>query len=194
MTNFAHSAAEIEAALAYIEGLIDCGAFTSDDVPHLRVLLGAAHRGSSQQGHDAPAPSTIELCASAHVAMRAWLESEFGADELHEQRIVDTMKAIREQIERPARDETMPDRVDNKTWEVIRASLFSHESVAAILGPRFSFVATDNGDIAVNAPSNMTPDDERRLEELNAVKPFGVRITVNSSPYRSPGANGSDSE
>ena len=43
-------------------------------------------------------PSTLQLRASAHVAMRTWLEAEFGADELHEQRIVDAMRALREQI------------------------------------------------------------------------------------------------
>jgi hypothetical protein len=49
--------------------------------------------------NDASQTSTIQLRAAAHIAMRTWLEVEFGADELHEQRIADAMKAIREQID-----------------------------------------------------------------------------------------------
>lgn len=55
-------------------------------------------RSELRQTNDAPTPPTLQLRARAHIAMRTWLESEFGADELHEQRIVSAMKAIREQI------------------------------------------------------------------------------------------------
>ncbi len=51
-----------------------------------------------QQTHIEPNQPTLQLRALAHIAMRTWLEAEFGADELHEQRIVDAMRALREQI------------------------------------------------------------------------------------------------
>jgi hypothetical protein len=52
---------------------------------------------SARQTHIKTQPSTIQLRASAHIALRTWLEAEFGADELHEQRIVSAMRELREQ-------------------------------------------------------------------------------------------------
>lgn len=75
----------------------------------------SAKQCTKERGHDGPhysakvfvvwsndeKPSAIQLRALAHIAMRTWLEAEFGADELNEERIVDAMEAIREQIGGP---------------------------------------------------------------------------------------------
>jgi hypothetical protein len=81
----------------------------------------SAKQCTKERGHDGPhysaemfvawdnneKPTTIQLRASAHIAMRAWLEAEFGADELHEQRIVSAMRELREQTGLAAAEEAL---------------------------------------------------------------------------------------